>query len=444
MRIGKTYKRVIAMMLAANLVAGFMSVTTQTKVSATQQAGAVRAENTILTTDQAIELYKQDKVYYIDPSSEPLAESKLTSYTAYNSKTRNYFTLRSYVEKFSEDGGGTLVLQKGTYEITNTIFVPSNVTIILEDGVTLKKSMKTGTSQMNAVTSMFQFVSSENSQKKGYGKGYSGCKNINIIGIGSAVIDLSYVKTSIAIIMGHNSNVTISGIQFMNMNTGHFIEMDASQNVKVQYCSFANAKKGSDYVKEAINIDTPDKETQGFNSQWSSMDKTPNRNVTISDCTFEKLGRAIGTHKYSVKKSKQMMHTNITITNNIIKNMYNDAPIRAMNWKNAVISNNTIDKITCKINGKTKKDTRGILLSGTVNATVTLNKISNVGRAIQFIAWKNTGAGSSYPAIKDKLSTANKTALANNAVSNLGLKENFVRITYQYNKYDNAEKIAFN
>ena len=30
----------------------------------------------------------------------------------------------------------------------------------------------------------------------------------------------------------------------------------------------------------------------------------------------------------------------------------------------------------------------------------TLNKISNVGRAIQFIAWKNTGAGSSYPAIK--------------------------------------------
>ena len=53
MRIGKTYKRVIAMMLAANLVAGFMSVTTQTKVSATQQAGSVRAENTILTTDQA-------------------------------------------------------------------------------------------------------------------------------------------------------------------------------------------------------------------------------------------------------------------------------------------------------------------------------------------------------------------------------------------------------
>ena len=123
--------------------------------------------------------------------------------------------------------------------------------------------------------------------------------------------------------------------------------MDESQNVTVQYCSFSNVKKGSDYVKEAINIDTPDKETEGFSSQWSSMDKTPNRNVTISDCTFEKLGRAIGTHKYSAKKSKQMLHTNITITNNTITNMYNDAPIRAMNWKNAVITNNTIDKVTC-------------------------------------------------------------------------------------------------
>ena len=432
------------MVLAVNLSIGFQGAVYTTKAAATSQAGAVTIENTVTTTDQALELYKQGNVYYITPSTTPLKESALESYDAYNKKTMNYFTIRSYVEKFSEAGGGTLVLQKGKYELTNTIFVPSNVTILLEDGVVLKKSMSTGTSKMNAVTSMFQLISTENSKKKGYGKGYNGSKNINIIGLGSATIDLNYVKTSIAIIMGHNSNVTISGITFKNMNTGHFIEMDASQNVTVQYCSFSNVKKGSDYVKEAINIDTPDKETEGFSSQWSSMDKTPNRNVTISDCTFEKLGRAIGTHKYSAKKSKQMLHTNITITNNTITNMYNDAPIRAMNWKNAVITNNTIDKVTCKTGGKVKKDTRGILLSGTVNATVTLNKISNVGRAIQFIAWKNTGAGSSYPVIKDKLTDANKEALANNSVSKLGLKENFVRITYQYNKYDNAEKIEFN
>lgn len=121
--------------------------------------------------------------------------------------------------------------------------------------------------------------------------------------------------------------------------------------------------------------------------------------------------------------------------------MYNDAPIRAMNWKNPVITYNTIQNITFKKNGVKKADTRGILLSGTQNATVTCNKISKVGRAIQFIAWKNTGAGGSYPVIKDTLSAANKEALANNYASDLGLKEYFVRITYQYNKYDNAEKI---
>ena len=46
-------------------------------------------------------------------------------------------------------------------------------------------------------------------------------------------MDLKYLKANIAIVMGHNKDITVSGITFQNVNTGHFIEMDASLNVTI-------------------------------------------------------------------------------------------------------------------------------------------------------------------------------------------------------------------
>lgn len=379
--------------------------------------------------------YKQGKVYKITPKSKPLKKSKLAKSSLYNKKTRNYFTIRSYMEKFQKAGKGTLVLKKGTYTITNTIQVPSNVTVIFEKGVKIIKGTKTGKKKMPASITIFQLIRPSKAKKSGVYGGHNGERNIHFVGKSKTTIDLKNMKYAIAFVLGHNKDVTIDNLAFSNMNGAHFIEMDASQNVSVTNCSFKKVKKGSDLVKEAINLDTPDKVTKGFNNAWSKYDKTPNENILIQNCTFSNLGRAIGTHKYSANGNNQIYHTGIVLRGNRISNMKWDAPIRVMNWKDSVLENNTIT--TVKQSGKS--DTRGILVSGAVNVAIRNNTFNGMGRAIQCIAWKNSGPGSQYPITYNALTEQNRADLQTNVARNLSLKEYFVRICPKYNVFTNAE-----
>jgi len=249
---------------------------------------------------------------------------------------------------------------------------------------------------------------------------------------------MKYMKYGIAFDVAHNDGVTIEKINFKNVNVGHFIEMDASANVSVTGCTFKNVKKNSDYVKEAINLDTPDRETQGFHNDWSTYDKTPNQNVTIANCKFSNLGRAIGTHKYSANGEEQIYHKNIVLRNNRIENMLWDSPVRVMNWSDSVLENNVISNVK----QKGKSDTRGILVSGGVNVSIKNNTLSGMGRAIQCIAWKNSGPGSVYPITYNNLTDQNKEDLKTNIGKKLGLSEYFVRINPVYNVFTNAEIVA--
>lgn len=405
--------------------------------------GADISEYEVKSTKDALAKYKKKKVYKIKPSTAPIKKSKFRNYTTYNKNTKNYYTIRSYMEEFEEKKGGTLVLKKGTYKITNTIYVPSNTTIILEKGVKIVKATKTGTKKIKASDSLFQFITPKKSGKKSVLKKYNGSKNINIIGVANATVDLKSIKNAMGFMFGHNQNVVVSGITFQNLNSGHFLEVDATKNMFIDHCTFKNAKEGSRYIKEAINLDTPDKLTQGFHCKWSSMDKTPNTNITISNCIFTKLGRAIGTHNYSAKGDKQMMHTNIKVVNNMITDMYNDGSIRVMNWKNCTIMNNTITDVQHKSDSKKNTTCRGILFSGTNNVTVTKNYVTRCGRAFQYMAWKNDGDARIYPVISDVLTPKNKTDLSDNHAETLYSGEYFTRITTEYEVYSNAEKIPF-
>src|SRR5690554_3012459 len=87
------------------------------------------------------------KAYTINPSSSPY-KKKYVKNTNYNDKTKHYYLLRSYLEQLEKDGGGTLTLKKGKYIITNTLYVPSNVTINLQDGVRIVKGNNTGSKKL--------------------------------------------------------------------------------------------------------------------------------------------------------------------------------------------------------------------------------------------------------------------------------------------------------
>ena len=335
------------------------------------------------------------KNYTITPKSELLNYQGSPSLNKY---TRHYFLLRTHLEAIEAAGGGTLTLKKGTYKISNSVCIPSNTKIILKDGVKLVKINKTGKALFKPAQAMFHVVSPKifNNGKKV--KGYKGTKNSSIIGQGNATIDLKGIKNAKGLVVGHTKNFTIKNIHFKNMNTGHFVEVDASTGTKIIGCTFSGVSSDTPWNKEAINIDTPDALTGGLNVPWTSHDCTPNKNLLIEGCTFENLNRGIGTHKYSQKKSGgawvNCMHEGITISGNTFTNI-SDTAIFMMNWKDTTVTGNTFNDVT-----KAALDFRGVKALLTVKGNI-LNNTAIAPDHILSPAYEysNNGDRSNYPPI---------------------------------------------
>lgn len=285
------------------------------------------------------------KTYTI--SEETSAPKKYQKLSTYNPYTKDYYIFRNAFEQCAKNKGGKVVIKKGKYVISNAIGIPSNTTVILEDGAVIKKGTSTGTDKLKASLSIFHLVNQKYISVKGHYSKYSGEHDITIMGEGTAIMDVDYLERGLAIIIGHNKNVTIKNIQFKNLNGGHFIEMDASLNTLVDGCTFENAKEwGKTGFKEAINIDTPDYVTHGFNSVWSSHDKTPNQDTHITNCTFKNLESGIGTHGVSKLKNSEtglyditQWHTNVKIDYCKFINISRTS-LRIYGWKDCDIEYN--------------------------------------------------------------------------------------------------------
>lgn len=352
--------------------------------------------------------------YKVTPSSNPYRNSYVTSET-YNNNTKQYYMLRSYMDQIERNGGGTLVLGKGTYTLTNEVPIASNVIIKFEDGVEIKKSMKTGNNKITASTGLFAFVEPSDYSKKGVYKEYNGVKNVKLIGpaSGSAKINLNFVEGAIGLVMCHNYNIRIENLDFVNMNGAHFIELDASKNVTIINNTFSGHRDSDGNYKEAINLDTPDKATLGFIREWTSYDKTPNNDITIENNKFSNLERAIGTHAYSPNK----WHKNINIKNNVINKCDNDA-IKIMNWENTVITGNVIKNIG---NGSSDKK-RAVKIEGAKNPTITNNTFSDMARPIEITVGKmyeGTSTAVKYDTIFNVISQDNKIGMLKNKLINV-------------------------
>ncbi len=392
----------------------------------------VLTSNSLTNTALAKSKYK---TYEISPNSKPY-KNNYTKLKTYNKNTKDYYLLLSYLKVLEKEGGGKLILKKGTYTISNTLFVSSNVTIVLNDGVVIKKGTKTGTNKFDASASIFQLIRHSWMGIKGKVSKYNGEKNITIIGKGDATIDLRYMDKSLAIVAGHNKNVRIENIIFKNLSTGHFIEADAVDGLKIINNQFINSKESEKLNREAINLDTPDLLTKGFNNIWSAHDKTPNKNVLIQNNYFYNLDRAVGTHKYSQikdldgKYTINMYHTNIRIVENIIVRMRSDA-IRVLNWKNTVIEDNYIDDVGYGY--------RGVSASGAVNLCIRNNVFEGMCRSIQIYPAKNLNDGSVYRTTFNKLTKRNLTDMTKNTL--IDVDEDFIRISEKLGNYSNCKKV---
>jgi hypothetical protein len=367
-----------------------------------------------------------EKNFTVTPSKVE-AEAKRIHKTFYNKYVAHYVGLNSYLERMQEAGGGTLTIKKGTYNITNSIYVPSNVTIIFEDGVVFNKTMKTGKSDLQATTAMWQLCPRDKSKKSSSIGKYKGTKNVKFIAKGKVTFDMKGVK-GVTIIAAHNKNIEISGITFKGMNGGHYLEVNGTKKAYIHDCTFKKAKKSTlneYYMKEAINIDLADKKTGGLSAVWVKQDKTPCYNIRVENNVFDGTTRGVGSHKYSQDNNgKNIYHKKIVIKNNTFKNIY-DNGVFVLNWKDTTIKGNTFKNI-----GKTSKKTyssgsHAISGGGIKKITITGNTFKDIERnPVYFISQRNVGGGSEYKRVKVSITKKETEAMLDNVAVNCGDDEN--------------------
>ena len=316
---------------------------------------------------------KSDNNLYLRPETRPYRE-RYTDEDTYRGNTKGYYQLRSYMEQLEYCGGGTLTLKKGTYYISNAVCIPSNVKIVFEDGVVIKKTKAIYQTELDNHKVIFIFVPPSKEKKKESVSGYGGTHDVTMTGIGNVVIDCNNKLPGRGMDMGHCRNIVIENLTFHNQYGSHYIELNSSQNVIVRNCNFWKFRdyKGDTY-KEAINIDGTDYAVNGFNHVWSKHDKTVCQNIEITNCKFTDLGTAIGSHTYVANQGQQCYHTNIRITNNVFSGSTNCA-IRALNWKNVLIADNSFRDIGIQNGAKNFS----IFMGGVIDATVTRNAFANV------------------------------------------------------------------
>ncbi|MCR5829125.1 MAG: Ig-like domain-containing protein [Lachnospiraceae bacterium] len=369
-----------------------------------KKAGNISVEVTSLgvTKKLDVRIYEgKGTVFVVHPDSEPYLGRYVNRYD-YNEYTSCYFMLRSYLERLETLGGGMLALKKGYYPVIATLCVPSDTTILFEDGAVIKKIDNTNTKVVPATTSLFQCVASTHTTKAF--KGYGGEHDISFIGEGRSGIDLCGIKCT-AIMMCHNKNIKIRNLFFKNVNGLHFIEMDASRDVDISYNWFTGYTATSTGHKEAINIDTPDRNTGGFVQGWTSYDKTPNKNIYITDNVFKDLEVGIGTHRYSQtepedeeKPAEMIYHTGISVLRNSFFNVTTYG-VRLMNWKNSVVRDNSFEETNGFIRDATVVDEEGnsvapkligVYVNGAVNPIITENYFSGFDTVISCAPQKNS------------------------------------------------------
>ena len=236
------------------------------------------------------------RTFTVNPKTIPCSSSYRQK-PYYNKKTKQYYMINSYMNRLSATGG-TLKLKKGTYTIPGTIYVPSNVKIICENGVKIKKTKATGTNKVKTTKFLFQMISEEKaSGKQNTGK-YEASQNVTIQGNGKVIFDLGNVNGVTAVFAGHASDITVSGVRFRNKKGGSYIWIEGSKNISVRQCVFERKKDVFGLKNRmAVRLETSNQTTSDFSGKWYKKDNTVNKKIKVENNQFLGADVGIGTTK---------------------------------------------------------------------------------------------------------------------------------------------------
>ena len=228
--------------------------------------------------------------------------------------------------KASDKNRYRIYFPKGEYHINTTLNIFSNTELYLDEKTTLVQDAPKGQNIVKA---------GDFSQKHIL---YNGFRNIKIDG---GKWDMQF-NGSCAMRFGHCTNLSINNVNITNILDAHHIEAAAVDTLSITDSTFTSSlRKGSNSC-EAIQLDIlhDSKHFPGF----EEFDDTPNKNVTISGCTFSNLHSGIGTRSAVVSK----YFDNVVIENNKFENIQEKA-ISCFNYKNSKIINNTFTNVNSGI-----------------------------------------------------------------------------------------------
>lgn len=228
--------------------------------------------------------------------------------------------------KASEKNRYRIYFPKGEYHINTTLNIFSNTELYLDEKTTLVQDAPKGQNIVKA---------GDFSQKHIL---YNGFRNIKIDG---GKWDMQF-NGSCAMRFGHCTNLSIRNVNITNIMDAHHIEAAAVDTLSITDSTFTSSLRRGSNSCEAIQLDIlhDSKHFPGF----EEFDDTPNKNVTISGCTFSNLHSGIGTRSAVVSK----YFDNVVIENNKFENIQEKA-ISCFNYKNSKIINNTFTNVNSGI-----------------------------------------------------------------------------------------------
>lgn len=317
--------------------------------------------------------------FTISPTSKPFNDNYVKS-SGYVSETKQYFLLRSYLERLEDIGGGTLTLKAGTYDIPRSLFVPSNVNIVLNDGVVINKTSKVGKSGLSVNGKLFIFVRTKDQNKKNATEKYAGVHDVSIKALGSNSINVKAKDTTI-FTMAHNNNISFEGLNInISSDKGRAINMFGCSNVQITNCKF----KGNSKDSRGAVIDIPaSKADQTL--VWAKCDDTVCKNITFTNSKFDKLENAI----YSQRFMKDKYHDKIIANKCKFTNIKDDAII-VINWKNPQIKSCEFDNIGSGGVAKKTDVKVAIRMYGVKTPTIKQNKFKNTEKTMLVSDRENT------------------------------------------------------
>ena len=303
------------------------------------------------------------------------------------------YTTEQIQEILNTNHNGILhvVFSKGSYDLS-TLRIKKNTHILFDEAI------------IN-VTSKRLF---HNFESRDEFTGYDGNGNIVIEG---GIVNGHLIS------MIHGKNITIKNVTMKNNPNDHYMEICACNNVVIDNCNIEGVAKqdaSRNYV-ECIQLDICEYGAFPWVSKESVMyDKTPNKNITISNCEFKnnssshEIYTAIGTHSID--------YDNIQKNINIINCNFNNALSKTINvygWHNVNIENCMFEDCNICLGGN--------LYCKAVN--VFKNHFKNSNKAVEIV----NGGGYAINIIDNTFECMKEDIAVLHDISSLYFKNNYLR-----------------